>query len=207
MIVAVDGNICAGKSILVKHLSRLDNVCVKYESCSDNPYLEDYYNDPHKHALSMQLYMLMERYHGYQSAMKEVQAGKTVILDRSVYSDAVFARKNYTDGYITEAGYECYRTKRAELLQKLTPPDLVIYLDVSPETCLKRILTLRNRECEQSIPLEYLSGLDTEYMALLEEFESEESTTVVCKYPWEPFGQWQDIWRKISDFRRQFQTN
>jgi len=204
MIVAVDGNICAGKTTLVNGLSLIDDVCVKYESCADNPYLEDYYRDPSKYALSMQLYLFMARYETYQSAMKEAQAGKIVILDRSVYSDAVFARQNYNDGYITEDGYECYMTKRRALLQNLTPPNLVVYLDVDPETCLQRILNLRERKCEQNIPLGYLRGLDTEYKALLEEFACEGSTTTtVCKYPWEPFGHWQDVWRTISEISRE----
>ena len=56
---------------------------------------------------------------------------------------------------------------RHHLLADLPLPHATIYLNVSPEVCFERIHKLRQRDCESTIPVEYLAGLDECYGRLL----------------------------------------
>ena len=81
---------------------------------------------------------------------------KIVVLDRSVYSDYVFALNCHEDGFISDSQFENYKKKYFKAIKAFPNPALMIYLDVNPETCLYRIKNVRKRECEQNIPIEYL---------------------------------------------------
>ena len=85
--------------------------------------------------------------------------GQGVILDRSVFSDWVFAEKNRLDGTIDAAGFAYYEALRAQLLRGLPLPSVTLYLDVAPQVCFDRVHKLRGRDCESGIPLDYLAGL------------------------------------------------
>jgi len=65
-------------------------------------------------------------------------------------------------------------------------PHITLYLDVSPSTCLYRINNVRGRECESSIPLQYLQGLDTHYKTLLNQLQ--EMGSEIVTIPWNEFG-------------------
>jgi thymidylate kinase len=117
--------------------------------------------------------------------------GKTAILDRSVYSDWVFAEKNRLDGNISEEGFAYYEALRAQLLAELPLPHFTLYLDVSPEECYRRVHTLRKRDCESGIPLEYLSGLHHCYGTLVDSMRKQGSCTV--RVQWEKFGSSADV--------------
>jgi deoxyadenosine/deoxycytidine kinase len=71
--------------------------------------------------------------------------GRGVILDRSVFSDWVFAEKNKIDKNITEEGFREYLEKRDMLLAHLPIPQITVYLDVSPSECYRRVHHLRGR--------------------------------------------------------------
>jgi hypothetical protein len=114
-----------------------------------------------------------------------------VILDRSIYSDIVFADKNFTDGNFSRAQYDEYLQFRGQLLSKLPLPTAIVYLDVTPEQCRHRILSLRKRDCEEGIPLAYLQGLDECYRTMLREMGSKGVTVLSTK--WDEFGETADV--------------
>lgn len=68
-----------------------------------------------------------------------------VILDRSIFSDIVFAERNFLDGNFTRRGYDYYLELRQRLLSPLPPPHAVVYLDARPEVCYDRIHNMRQR--------------------------------------------------------------
>lgn len=74
-----------------------------------------------------------------------MKIGRGVILDRSVFSDWVFAEKNRQDKNITEDGYQEYLTMRKMLLAHLPIPQITVYLDVSANECYRRVHHLRGR--------------------------------------------------------------
>lgn len=62
-----------------------------------------------------------------------------------IFSDIVFADKNFHDGNFSEAGYKYYLQLRGQLLRFLPVPHTVLYLDVRPEVCYDRIHHMRKR--------------------------------------------------------------
>jgi deoxyadenosine/deoxycytidine kinase len=120
--------------------------------------------DPPKYALVMQLWLLKQRFRTYINAIKHVLEtgtltyiniethplffhilGKGGILDRSVFSDWVFAEKNRLDGNISEEGFREYLNERNQMLAHLPKPQITVYLDVSPQECYRRVHELRKR--------------------------------------------------------------
>eukprot|EP00695_Tsukubamonas_globosa_P001556 TRINITY_DN2603_c0_g1_i1.p1 TRINITY_DN2603_c0_g1~~TRINITY_DN2603_c0_g1_i1.p1 ORF type:complete len:177 (-),score=48.37 TRINITY_DN2603_c0_g1_i1:51-581(-) len=167
-LIILEGNISVGKSTLTRKLSEILSCKIFLEPTLTNPYLEKFYKDPRKYALKMQLWLLRQRYLTYASAVKMViESGSSVILDRSVYSDWVFAVKNVEDGNISEEGFQYYSQLRNKMLHELPIPHLTVYLDADPMECLRRLKN-RSRDCESSIPLDYLAGLDKCYKKFLE---------------------------------------
>ena len=188
-IVIIEGNISAGKTTLSKSLSDVLQFDVFFEPASKNPFLERFYQDPQKYAYPMQIFLLKQRFVTYLTSLKKIISGEVkrgIFLDRSVFSDWVFAVKNYRDGNITESEYKEYMRLRDKFMSAIPRPRAVLYLDVSPERCLERILRVRGRSCETGIPVEYLEGLDLAYKELLSDLEKAGTTTIVLD--WNEFG-------------------
>lgn len=185
-LIIVEGNIGVGKSTLSCQLARKLNYRVFLEPTTKNPYLEKFYKDPKRYALKLQLWIFKQRFRTYIAATKHVlQTGQGVLLDRSVFSDRVFADVNFQQGTISLEGYEYYKDLKKKALQSVPVPHTTLYLDVSPETCHERIRR-RGRDYESGIPLEYLKGLDASYKKFLEEMRNVRSR--VLEYNWTDFG-------------------
>ncbi|KAJ6234889.1 NADH dehydrogenase [ubiquinone] 1 alpha subcomplex subunit 10 [Anaeramoeba flamelloides] len=195
--IIIEGNISAGKTTLCRELGRLLDYEVFYEPTAKNPYLELYYADPKKWGLPMQLYLLRQRFMTYLHCLERLESGKIkgVILDRSIYSDWVFAKKNFNDKNIDEEGYKLYSSIRKEMLNIVPYPQICLYLSVKPKICYDRIHKLRGRKCESSIPLEYLSGLNECYESLNTELQ--ESKTHVARINWNNFGYASEVLNQI----------
>ncbi|KAJ6228549.1 NADH dehydrogenase [ubiquinone] 1 alpha subcomplex subunit 10 [Anaeramoeba flamelloides] len=196
-LIICEGNICAGKTTLVKELARRLNYQAFFEPTATNPYLERYYQNREKWALTMQLFLLRQRFMTYINCLEHIESGKVkgAILDRSLFSDWVFAKKNYDDGFINEQGWELYNSIRNEMVSLIPIPQITLFLDVPSKICYDRIHNLRGRKCESGIPLDYLLGLEERYLCLLEELEQWNS--VVIKVDWTQFGCAGDILKTI----------
>eukprot|EP01139_Manchomonas_bermudensis_P003017 Amastigsp_a7027_21.p2 type:complete len:313 gc:universal Amastigsp_a7027_21:1040-102(-) len=197
MLLILEGNISAGKSTLSRELGPLLGCKVFMEPTVTNPYLELFYADPPKWALKMQLWLLRQRYRMYIEALRHIyETGEGVILDRSVFSDAVFADQGLIDKVISPEGYAYYLELRTQMLRCLPVPHVTLYLAVTPEECQRRIRHERCRECESGIPLEYLAGLDSCYQKFLGDMAAFGSAVVVEN--WESYGNSKEIAARVA---------
>ena len=166
--IAVAGNIGVGKSTLVGLLSQALGWAPFYEPVSENPYLEDFYEDMGTWGFHSQVYFLIRRLHIHHQLMK---MNGSVIQDRSVYEDAeIFAHNLYLQDAISERDYSTYRELYQVLVAFLPPPDLVIYLRASVPTLLGRI-SKRGRDYERTISADYLADLNELYQSWVENFD------------------------------------
>lgn len=173
MIIAITGLIGSGKSTLTKSLYEKHNYIPFMEPTKEsegveaNPFLDNYYLDPVRWAFIMQVHLLFERYKMFQEAHYRSLRGEDCIMDSSYYSDYAFALVQKNDGYFTDDEFNTY-TKMHEALQpNLVYPDVIIWLELSPEETLERIKK-RSRDCESGIPLEYLQHLYDAYQIILD---------------------------------------
>lgn len=188
-LVIIEGNISAGKSTVTRDLAAQLGYRVFLEPATTNPFLADFYRDPKRFALRMQVYLLRRRFHTYVAAVQHMLAtGQGAVLDRSIFSDWVFAEKNRLDGNIDTEGFFYYSQLRDRMLADLPFPHVTVYLDVTPETCYQRIhgLRMRQAEVDSGIPLEYLAGLHRCYEQFLGHMSQRGSH--VLRLDWSAFG-------------------
>lgn len=190
-MIIIEGLIGVGKSTLTNKLGKALNFDIMKEPVQENPYLEDYYKDPKRYALEMQFWLMSRRFQMHQEAIETIWSkGRGVIMDRSIYGDAVFAQQNVDDGNIDKKGYENYIKMRDVMFRFLMTPQLTLYLKASPEKCQERI-SFRDRNCEQTIPTTYLKGLSKHYEKLLVELREKGSNIQVID--WESFKSTDDV--------------
>jgi len=163
-IFSVEGNIGSGKSTLVEFVkeSRHNFVYLpepvslwnEFKDSSGVTILEKYYQNPMKYAFSFQMMAYITRLTLLKNTIKSSRPDSIIITERSIYTDReIFAKMLYDSKHIEEIEYSIYLRWFNELSDiKL---DGIIYVETSPEICLKRI-EKRNRKGEESIPLNYL---------------------------------------------------
>jgi len=158
--VGIAGNIGVGKTTFADITAKHFGWKPFYESVSDNPYLDDFYQDMHRWSFNLQIYFLHHRFAG-QVEIKSINCG--VIQDRTIYEDVeIFARNLYEMNLMTNRDWMTYKGLFQNMTQFLQKPDLIIYLRASTDTLLNRIKN-RNREFEQDISPEYLHSLNVAY--------------------------------------------
>ena len=168
-LVIIEGNIGVGKTTLSQRLATLLKYKLFLEPTSKNPYLEKFYAEPKKYALKLQLWIFQQRLMIYIQAVKHMfETGQGVLLDRSVFSDKVFADVGFADSNITPEGYGFYMSIRGRALEGLPIPHVTLFLNTDPKVCQQRIKT-RGRSCEKGIPVSYLQSLHDAYQVFIAE--------------------------------------
>ena len=158
--IAIAGNVGVGKSELTKRLATKLGWQAFLEPAAQNPYLADFYEDMPRWAFHSQVFFLSHRLREHQSLLAK---GEPAIQDRSVYENAeIFARLLYKRGNLTERDWQTYYELYHTIVALLPPPTLIIYLQASVPTLVKRIAE-RGRTFEQDIDVAYLTELNTYY--------------------------------------------
>jgi deoxyadenosine/deoxycytidine kinase len=154
--VAVDGPIGVGKTSLVEMLARKFHGTKILEDV-DNPFLPDFYKKKKGAAFQTQLFFLLSRYQQQQEIAQIDLFTNLVVADYHFPKDKIFACLNLDDSELLI--YDRLYTLLSESVRK---PDLVIYLQGSLETCLKRIKK-KTRTLEKAVTPEYLAQLIEAY--------------------------------------------
>jgi deoxyadenosine/deoxycytidine kinase len=206
LFVIVEGNIASGKTELSRWIAEKYNLKLFPEPVEENPYLNRYYEDTKRWALTMQLWLLAVRFkmhrEGVDTAWRSVTGHNNtngVVFDRSIWGDTVFEMVNYKNANIDVEGHAHYRMHRDVMLEHAMVPHYTIYLDVKPEVCLERIVKVRGRSCEKDIPLKYLQQLNDEHGELINELEKAGSK--VIRIDWNEFRDFEEI-EEIRDVFR-----
>jgi len=190
--IGISGLIGAGKSTLAAKLSEALDVPLYKEPVEENEYLTSFYENPERFGFSMQVYLLSFRFEAHQEFVWERKGG---VQDRTIDADAVFAKTLYRQGMMSELDFRTYQRLAENMFSFLYEPDLIVHLDVSPGTALKRIRE-RGRESEQGIPLEYLQLLNRGYGELLEQ---RQKRVRVLRIDWEDFQTVDNVCSKIKE--------
>ena len=157
-IVCIDGNIAAGKTIVLQELEK-KGYPVFYEPFQENPWLPLYYEEPKKYGLNTQLWFLSERFRQFKNA--DFSSNKIVFVERSQYTDRfIFVPLLYQCSYLDDRELNTY--KHHFEIYKNPMPDVTIILDTPPTECKER-MTVRGRGMEEGVPLDYLQKLGEVY--------------------------------------------
>jgi len=168
MHIAIVGNIGAGKTTLTGLLSKQLGYEPQYEAVEHNPYLEDFYSDMKRWSFNLQIFFLNSRFKHMLELQKEK---RNIVQDRTIYEDAyIFAENLHDMGLMTSRDFENYSNIFENVLQFISPPDLLIYLKASVPTLVDNI-QLRGRDYEAGIRLDYLSKLNDKYEKWIGNYE------------------------------------
>lgn len=155
--IAVEGPIGVGKTSLTRRLAESFNYDLLLEKADENPFLERFYQDPRRHALSTQLFFLFQRAQQLQELRQDDMFEPVRVADFLIDKDRLFAQQN-----LDADEYELYLNVYRHLTIDAPSPDLVIYLQAPTETLLERIRK-RGIAAEQLIELDYLEKLTAAY--------------------------------------------
>jgi deoxyguanosine kinase len=154
--VAIDGPIGVGKTSLVELLARRFHGTKILEDV-DNPFLPEFYKKKKGAAFQTQLFFLLSRYQ-QQREIAQIDLFTTlVVADYHFPKDKIFACLNLDDSELLI--YDRLYTLLSETVPK---PDLVLYLQGSLETCMRRIKRA-SRAVEKGITPEYVAQLIEAY--------------------------------------------
>jgi len=158
-MIAFHGSIGSGKSTLIKRLSMMNETYVAYlepvEIWQDSGLLNLLYTDPAGYAFSFQVLALLTRLKQY-SEFIENKTNKIMLWERGIESDKIFQNVLKEHKFISSL--------EIDILNASYKPKalLNIYIRVSPEVCLHRILS-RGRNEEKDISYKYLKELHDEH--------------------------------------------
>ncbi len=160
MHIAIAGNIGSGKTTLTKMLAKRYGWTPRFEPVDNNPYLEDFYGDMKRWSFNLQIYFLNKR---FREVVEISKSDETIIQDRTIFEDArIFAPNLHGQGYMSDRDFDNY-TDLFDLMMSLVKlPDLMIYIRSSIPNLISQI-EKRGREYEQSIRIDYLTGLNNRY--------------------------------------------
>lgn len=163
-IIAVAGNMGAGKSSLVEWLQAQFGMVPFFEPNDENPYLSDFYRDMPRWAMSSQLFFLVRRFQIHRAVVRRAGVdARPIVQDRTLYEDAeVFARHLRDAGYIDARDWSTYEDLYLTLREEIRAPDLMIYLRCPLKTLVQRIRR-RGRDFERGVPRSYLASLERLY--------------------------------------------
>lgn len=164
MILILSGMIGSGKTSLAKILAKHYKICVFDEPVKNNKILPLFYKNPRKYAYQLQCFFSKKRFND----MKNALSFKNGILDRSIYEDEMFFSTMSSTFNCDSLEQKMYKKYLNELINNLPDgrPDLLIYLDISYKTAIKRI-EKRGRPYESP---EHFPYLNSYYKKLLKNY-------------------------------------
>jgi deoxyadenosine/deoxycytidine kinase len=158
--IAVEGPIGVGKSTVAELLASELGARLVREQPDDNPFLTAFYKDPRRHAMSTQLFYLLQRYQQQGDlGQGDLFAPGGVVADYLFAKDRLFASLTLSNDEMA-----LYERIYQMLRPRVATPDLVVYLQARTPVLLDRIRR-RGRAAERPIRAEYVEDVARAYAA------------------------------------------
>jgi deoxyguanosine kinase len=154
--IALEGPIRVGKSTLAKIIAEKLNGQLIVEP-ENNHFLDAFYEGERGAAFQAQFEFLIQRYEQLRALEAGPNSRKTIVADYIFEKDKLFACINLTDDELAVYNryYNVFRSQ-------LPTPDLVIYLQATPEV-LKKRMKKKNAAGEKAVSDDYIEEVSKAY--------------------------------------------
>jgi deoxyguanosine kinase len=164
--IVVEGPIGVGKTSLAERLARQNGGDVLLEAPDSNPFLERFYRDSARYALPTQLFFLFQRINQLRDLAQRDLFRRLFVSDFLLDKDPLFAALTLNDDELN-----LYRQMYSTMAPQAPVPDLVIYLQASPDTLIERIAR-RGIPMESAISDAYLRELCDAYTRFFHQYNA-----------------------------------
>lgn len=166
--IAVEGPIGVGKTSLSNRIAEHFGYDLLKEIVDENPFLNKFYEDIDEWSFQTEMFFLCNRYKQLKDIKKNsINAKKEVVADYHVFKNLIFAQRT-----LQPSEYKKYEQIYEILIEDMVTPNIVIYLDATVDTLMKRI-AMRGREFEHMIKRDYMEQLVADYHVFIDYFEQE----------------------------------
>ena len=155
--IAVEGPIGVGKTTLARRIADTFDYDLLLEEAELNPFLERFYQNRQQTALATQLFFLFQRVQKITELKQRDMFDQARVADFVLEKYPLFARVNLEPDEFT-----LYEKVFSKMRVDAPVPDLVIYLQASPDRLLERI-DRRGIDAERLISRQYLEQLNEVY--------------------------------------------
>ena len=155
--IAVEGPIGVGKTTLARRIADTFDYDLLLEEAELNPFLERFYQNRQQTALATQLFFLFQRVQKITELKQRDMFDQSRVSDFVLEKDPLFARVN-----LEPDEFALYEKVFSKMRVDAPVPDLVIYLQASPDRLLERI-DRRGIDAERLIDRQYLEQLNEVY--------------------------------------------
>ena len=164
--VVIEGPIGAGKTTLASKLAQHYSAHTLLEQPESNPFLERFYRDQARYALSTQLFFLFQRVQQLGEVTQLDLFRSSVVADFLLEKDPLFARLTLADDEL-----KLYEQIFTQVKPQAPLPDLVIYLQAPPDTLVERVFR-RGNPIEAGVSETYLRALSDSYARFFHQYEA-----------------------------------
>lgn len=196
--IAVEGLIKAGKTRMARILSDEFKARLILDN-KENPFLKDFYESSaagdNPLALKTQLIFLINRYNQQLELRQKDLFQKTTVTDYIFYKDGIYAHT-----ILSDEDLEIYKKILNIFSEKITPCDLVVYLQTSFSEMLQRIHKF-GTEAEKRVPTEFWREIFEAYNYYF--FNYKMSPLLVVNVEKIDFSSKKDIANLCKEVRRQ----
>ncbi len=173
MYIAIEGVIGVGKTTLARLLQSSFEANLLLEIFEENPFLSDFYGDRARYAFQTQIFFLLSRYHQQRKGVQQALSNNPwLISDYTFEKDRLFAEVNLEGDEL-----EMYFRVHEALAEKITIPDLVVYLQANTNVLMHRIAQ-RDRPYERQMAIDYIDTLNTTYETHFVNYPSQKCLTI-----------------------------
>jgi deoxyadenosine/deoxycytidine kinase len=156
--IAIEGNIGCGKTTLMSRLCQETRLPIFLEPVDEwKDWLTLFYSDPSRWGMSFNINVLL-------TFNKWKNNNFTSIYERSPISNRfVFSQLQHDNNNMKDVELKMFE----RVYDKLAwTPDVIIYIRTDPEVSMTRMQE-RARQCEDAVPLEYITSVHNKYEEIL----------------------------------------
>ncbi len=175
--ITVEGPIGVGKTSLAKVISEKFHFALLKEIVDENPFLGKFYENIEEWSFQTEMFFLCNRYKQLGDINTHyLSQNKSVVADYHILKNLIFAERT-----LNNEEYQKYFKIYQILTEDMPKPNVIIYLNASLDTLLKRIKK-RGREVEKNISPLYLEQLSIDYENTIAAFEKEHPEIPVLRF-------------------------